>query len=60
LEGAGEKKGEEDDGARKERARLTWKDYVALSVAALETVLAPFVIMVVILFIVVVWLTGHL
>jgi hypothetical protein len=39
--------------------QLTWKDYFALTIAALETVLAPLVIAAVIIFIVAVWVTGH-
>jgi hypothetical protein len=38
---------------------LTWKDYLALSIAALETVLAPLVIVAVIILIVAIWVTGH-
>ena len=47
-------------GVEQERPiQLTWKDYFALSIAALETVLAPLVIAAVIIFIVAVLVTGH-
>lgn len=39
---------------------LTWRDYIALSIAALETVLAPLIIVVVIIFVVALIVTGHL
>ncbi|MDA4119612.1 MAG: hypothetical protein OK436_03395 [Thaumarchaeota archaeon] len=39
---------------------LSWKDYLALVVALLETVLAPLLILIVFLLVVVIWVTGHL
>jgi len=43
-----------------EKVPLTWKDYVALTLATLETVLLPFVILVVVLFFFVLLISGHL
>ena len=41
---------EKDTRAQQSKAQLDWKDYVALAIAALETVLLPMVILVLILF----------
>ncbi len=40
----------EDDEAQQLQVPLDWKDYVALAIAALETVLLPMVVLIVILF----------
>ena len=40
----------EDRGEKKEdRARLSWKDYLALAIASLETVLLPLVLLVIVI-----------
>jgi hypothetical protein len=51
---------EEEARRKKERTRLTWRDYIALSIAALETALFPLVVLVVILFVLAVFFAGHL
>jgi hypothetical protein len=51
---------EEEARRKKERIRLTWRDYVALSIAALETALFPLVVLVIILFVLAVFFAGHL
>ncbi|MGP8124259.1 MAG: hypothetical protein ACLQEQ_00070 [Nitrososphaerales archaeon] len=40
----------EDDETQQLQVPLDWKDYVALAIAALETVLLPMVVLIVILF----------
>jgi hypothetical protein len=54
----GEKREKGDDQA--EKVPLTWRDYVSLFIATLETVLLPFVILVVVLFFFVLLISGHL
>jgi len=39
----------EDRGEKEERARLSWKDYLALAIASLETVLLPLVLLVIVI-----------
>lgn len=39
----------EEDEAQQLKVQLDWKDYVALAIAALETVLLPMVVLIVIL-----------
>lgn len=55
-----EKKQDQDQESTGKPYSLTWKDYVALSIAALETVLAPLIIVAVLLFIIALLVTGHL
>ena len=50
---------EEEAKKKKEIIHLTWKDYIALSIAALETALLPLVIVIVILFVLTVYFAGH-
>ena len=55
----GELSEEEEAKKKKEIIHLTWKDYIALSIAALETALLPLVIVIVILFVLTVYFAGH-
>jgi len=47
-------------GAPREKVPLTWRDYVALFIASIETVLLPLIVMVVVLFVLVLLISGHL
>ena len=40
---------EESDSGKEEKVRLSWKDYVALAIATLETVLLPLVLLVIVI-----------
>ena len=60
MSGDGDKAEDEEGTAHPERVSLTWKDYVALFIAALETVLLPLVIFIIVLFFVVLFVEGHL
>jgi hypothetical protein len=44
------KKKEEDDDKERKEVRLEKKDYVAILIAALQTIFLPFIIIVIILF----------
>lgn len=48
-EGDLDDKDKEEDEAQQLKVQLDWKDYVALAIAALETVLLPMVVLIVIL-----------
>ena len=39
----------DDDRRKEERVRLGWKDYIALAIASLETVLLPLVLLVIVI-----------
>jgi hypothetical protein len=60
MSGDSDKTDDEEETATPQKVSLTWKDYVALFIAALETVLLPMVMFVIVLFFVVLLVTGHL
>jgi hypothetical protein len=59
LTGDSDRTGDEEE-TKPPKLSLTWRDYVALFIASLETVLLPLVIFVIVLFIVVLLVEGHL
>jgi hypothetical protein len=56
LDQVADKEKEKESGPK---IQLNWKDYFALVVALLETVLAPLLILIVLLLVVAIWVTGH-
>jgi hypothetical protein len=55
-----EEKAEDEKRSGGKPLPLTWRDYIALSIAALETVLAPLIVVAVLLFVIALIVTGHL